>query len=670
MMKHGRRLRRVSWSVWLITTAIVLLLGSLIATFSYRQFISQTEARLRQLLQEVTLATDAHLNGHIAVARLAAATQLRISCYELSGADCRAAAIPASGLHDAGGGGVIGACPNEQWLDRTDRVGTALGPVGPTGSHGGLRAALTVRFGGTRSARFGGLCLDVDRILGWWRNADWPPGSEVALIRSNGDIWMTIGPRTGMESYLAEAITAQREDAGLLVTGDRDSQHPAMVIAWSRSKVADLTLVAGFTTDAGLAAWSRRSRPLLIAIALSVLVFPLPLAAVYGRLAASNREIRRHVQRLNLAVDSGAIGVWEYDPETDGLEWNDQMFRIFGVDPETFGNHIDDWRRTCHPDDVGPTETALAHSIENGTRFQRLFRIRRKTDGATRWIQAYAEPSRDDGGTVVSVIGLNWDVTRDIENKAELGRRLAEAKEANAAKDRFLATLSHELRTPLNAIIGFTDLMRSNIVRMTSEKRDQYLEDVHYSARHLLNLINDMLDLARINNDALDLASKPVDLGDAIETLPSLTGARTAKGGAGPRLVWDIPDPAPVVIGDVRAIQQILINIVGNALKFTPPDGRVTVTTAKAAGGMIDIAVKDTGIGIPPERLPLLGEPFAKGDAVYQANEEGVGLGLAITKRLAEAMGGRIAFESQMGKGTKVTVTLPGAAPVETTAAG
>ena len=94
-MKHDRRLRRVSWSVWLITTAIVLLLGSLIATFSYRQFISQTEARLRQLLQEVTLATDAHLNGHIAVARLAAATQLRISCYELSGADCRAAAIPA-----------------------------------------------------------------------------------------------------------------------------------------------------------------------------------------------------------------------------------------------------------------------------------------------------------------------------------------------------------------------------------------------------------------------------------------------------------------------------------------------------------------------------------------------------------------------------------------------
>ncbi len=668
-MYRDRRFRRVSWSVWLITTAIVLLLGSLIATFSYHQFISLTETRLKQLLQEVTLATDAHLNGHIAVARLAAATQLRISCYELSGADCRAVAIPEEMQADPKGGGALASCPNPDWHHRTARLGTALGPAAPSGTEGALRAALTVRFGAMGSARFGGLCIDVDQILGWWRNADWPAGAEVSMVRDNGDVWMSIGPNTGLQTRLSDAVAGRLERAGIMVTRDMDGRAPSMVIAWNRSRVADLTLVAGFSSEAGLAAWVNRSRPLLIALALSVLVFPLPLALVYGRLARINREIRRHAQRMNLAVDSGAIGVWEYDPKTHGLDWNDQMFRIFGVDPETFGNHIDDWRAVCHPEDVQPTEAALNLSIENGTRFQRLFRIRRGNDGAPRWIQAYAEPSRDDSGAVASVIGLNWDVTRDIENKAELGRRLAEAKEANAAKDRFLATLSHELRTPLNAIIGFTDLMRSNVVRLTAEKRDQYLEDVHYSARHLLDLINDMLDLARINNDALDLASLPVDLGDAIETLPSLTGARTGKGGPGPRLVWDVPEPAPVVVGDERAIQQILINIVGNALKFTPPDGRVTVTTAPAADGMIAISVKDTGIGIPPDRLPLLGEPFAKGDAVYQANEEGVGLGLAITKRLAEAMGGRIAFESQMGKGTRVTVTLPGATPVEPTAA-
>ena len=274
-----------------------------------------------------------------------------------------------------------------------------------------------------------------------------------------------------------------------------------------------------------------------------------------------------------------------------------------------------------------------------------------------------------------SVWQLSDEMLQLREEKAHLIERLKgalamtnaerdRAEHANRAKSDFLANMSHELRTPLNAILGFSEMLDSDDF---ASKRREYSRLIHESGHHLLTLINDVLDLAKIEAGRLTLRDSQVDFtllaGDCVEML------RGKASDGGIALSTDVMANLPVVMADVRAMKQILLNLVSNALKFTPPGGSVRVFARVAPNGEFAFGVADNGIGIADDDRERVFESFGQGRQDAVTLDRGTGLGLPIVKGLAAAHGGRLDLESRLGKGTCVTVTLPASRVADTRAA-
>ena len=235
-------------------------------------------------------------------------------------------------------------------------------------------------------------------------------------------------------------------------------------------------------------------------------------------------------------------------------------------------------------------------------------------------------------------------------------RRRAEA--ANKAKSRFLATMSHELRTPLNAIMGFSEVMKAEILGpMQNETYREYAGNIHDSGRHLLNLINEILDLSRIEAGRYELHEEPLRLIDVAEDCYRLLKLRAESKGL--QIIEDFEDALPQVWADQRAIRQICLNLLSNALKFTPKGGRITLRVGATIDGGQLIAVRDTGPGIPEDEIPKVMQAFGQGSLAHQTAEGGTGLGLPIVKNLIELHGGTFELRSELRKGTEAIVRVP-----------
>ena len=229
------------------------------------------------------------------------------------------------------------------------------------------------------------------------------------------------------------------------------------------------------------------------------------------------------------------------------------------------------------------------------------------------------------------------------------------AEDASRAKSAFLANMSHELRTPLNAVIGFSEIMAKELFGpMGNDQYRQYSHDIYDSGNHLLDLINDILDMAKIEAGKLTLAPRPLDPMVAIEQAVRLTKRKADEKGLS--IVVDA-EGVQEIEADHRAVKQMLLNLLSNAVKFTST-GAVMVQARASAGGLV-LRVADTGCGIPPEHLPLLARPFQQIDTEFTRNNSGTGLGLALTKSLAEMHGGKLTIQSEVGQGTIATITLP-----------
>jgi two-component system cell cycle sensor histidine kinase PleC len=275
---------------------------------------------------------------------------------------------------------------------------------------------------------------------------------------------------------------------------------------------------------------------------------------------------------------------------------------------------------------------------------------RRLNDG--RWEQV-REQRLSDGGLLLVIL----DITEEKAREEALIQSKIAADEANRAKTDFLSTMSHELRTPLNAIIGFTDMMLAGVFGpIGSTKYLEYTKDVHRSGRLLLDMINQILDLSKIEAGRYDLYPEDLNVAPIIEDCVRVLNVVAQQRDV--ELTFTVGGIVSVKVDD-RAIRHILLNLLSNAVKFTPAGGRVKLSATAACDGSIAIAVSDTGIGIAAADLDRVFEPFRQADAATSRAREGTGLGLPITKRLVELSSGRMAMESHVGLGTTVTVWLP-----------
>ncbi len=251
------------------------------------------------------------------------------------------------------------------------------------------------------------------------------------------------------------------------------------------------------------------------------------------------------------------------------------------------------------------------------------------------------------------------DLAREIEDtRDEALKKRFEAEAANASKTAFLANMSHELRTPLNAILGFSEIIAQECFGpVGSERYRDYAGDIHASGAHLLSLINDLLDVAKIEAGRMDLSAKVLDAARTFDIALKLIGTKARE--KNQRLEIVVEEGAPPLYGDERAIKQILINLVSNAVKFTPLGGLIEVVGSRAANGDFQLMVRDNGPGIPRDKIESIFQPFNQVDNRFDRQSGGTGLGLALVRGLAELHGGRAWMESEYGRGCAVYVTLP-----------
>jgi len=275
-----------------------------------------------------------------------------------------------------------------------------------------------------------------------------------------------------------------------------------------------------------------------------------------------------------------------------------------------------------------------------------------------------------------SQISLRWDqealmrfshedLTRELEEaRDEALLKRAEAEAANASKTAFLANMSHELRTPLNAILGFSEIIaRECLGPVGSARYKEYAGDIHNSGTHLLSLINDLLDVAKIEAGRMEIEPHMIDTGRMLENALKFVGVKARERNQHLKLTVD--EDARVLYADERAVKQILINLVSNAVKFTQEGGHIDVIARRNDAGDFELVVGDDGPGIGKEKLDRIFKPFAQADNRYDRQAGGTGLGLALVRGLAELHGGRAWIESAEGKGTRVFVVLPATTVVE-----
>jgi signal transduction histidine kinase len=255
--------------------------------------------------------------------------------------------------------------------------------------------------------------------------------------------------------------------------------------------------------------------------------------------------------------------------------------------------------------------------------------------------------NRDELGTLAANLNRMND---------ELGRLYRELETASRHKSEFLASMSHELRTPLNAIIGFSEVLHERMFGELNVKQAEYVDDILSSGRHLLSLINDILDLSKVEAGRMELDLTRFDLPTALDNALTLINERAVRGQVSVEL--NVDEQLGSFVGDERKIRQIVLNLLSNAVKFTPAGGRVEVT-AVGLNAMVEITVSDTGVGIAPEDQATVFEEFRQVGSDYARKREGTGLGLALVKRFVELHGGTIWVKSQVGQGSAFTFTLP-----------
>ena len=402
----------------------------------------------------------------------------------------------------------------------------------------------------------------------------------------------------------------------------------------------------------------------------------------------AEQALRLSEARLKNAQRIAHVGSWEWDIANDRVHWSDELYDIFEIPKGEFGENYAAYLQKIHPLDREATEAAVRAALIDGVPMDIEHRVPTPS-GAEKFVHVRGDLQRDDKGLATSLSGTAMDISarrraaealREANDRLEYRVRqrteeLAVAKERAESADRlksaFLATMSHELRTPLNSIIGFTGMVLQELAGPLNVEQSKQLSMVQSSARHLLSLINDVLDISKIEAGEMEIHLRAFDLGAMVANVTAVVEPMAQKKGL--KLYLETPDFPVTVISDQRRVEQVLLNLLNNAVKFTE-QGEVRLSVEILAAHVlrpasepqpcIQFRVTDTGIGIASAELPNLFKAFRQVDNDPTRLHEGTGLGLHICRRLADLLGGDIRAESRLGIGSSFTFVIPQRGPV------
>jgi signal transduction histidine kinase len=401
-----------------------------------------------------------------------------------------------------------------------------------------------------------------------------------------------------------------------------------------------------------LVVWTTLLLSILLACAGLVMI-----ARLLSQQLASERALREGNERWALAADAAGIGVFDWDVERDRVALDARaaaMTDLPAVDTEADGDRLAG--QALHPDDRGRVQVALRQAIDRAEPVAVRYRVE-PVEGETRQIELRARVRAH--GRYPRMIGILRDVSQDMQaERLRLDKEAAER--ANRAKGEFLSRVSHELRTPLNAVLGFAQLMQLDNAEALRPAQAQRVQHVIDSGRHLLDLINDMLDVTSIDSGGVKFSAQDVAVGPVLERCSDRLSALAEAQHV--RIVPQHPFPELHVLADPRRLEQVFINLISNAIKYNRPDGEVRLTLAPDGDDVV-AAVHDTGAGMTEEQLGQLFQPFNRLGAEY-SKVVGSGLGLVITRQLVTLMGGSVAASSRAGVGSTFVVRLPRGRPV------
>ena len=396
---------------------------------------------------------------------------------------------------------------------------------------------------------------------------------------------------------------------------------------------------------------------------------PVLLATVRALLRGRDAELKLRESELRFRTMANATPVMIWLGSGDGnASWFSQSWLDF-VGQSLDEQVNDGWTSVVHPDDLARAQAVYAEHVVSRRSFNLELRIRRH-DGSYRWVLSSGTPRIDDAGRFAGYVGSCIDITDRKDHEIERERLLAReriaraeadaarqaAEYANDVKAQFLASMSHELRTPLNAIGGYVDLLALGIRGPITEMQREDLERIRRNQRHLLGLINNVLNFAKIEAGHVEYHMAETRLHDVLEGMYPLVAPQIQSRGL--TYQYRPCDPSIVVMADAEKAQQVLLNLLSNAIKFTEPGGEVRLECA-CTEDVAAVRVVDTGLGIPPEKQEAIFQPFVQVDQQFTRQGHGTGLGLSISRELARAMGGDIVVESVVGEGTVFTLRLP-----------